>query len=275
MTSTFKIVKANYSVNARNQKLLRVLQSGLQNRTIGGVVETGEYGYEAELYDVEADAVSYQRTANDAEMVPFYFLVYLPTQRDEGVLILQRRAQYGIRTVFLQDFTQYFKEFDSTIQVEINPLVPQNLIDQYLQDGRLTKVRFIRFAIPTDVADAFEGGGHIEESGHTELVVSAGRNQRLPLLGRIRDVVNRRRDVNEMIELHDFGYETVKVELEVAGSRKTVDLSNVMKLRAYYDITSELEVGTNGHPVFTSIDGIARDLMGRLLDTLRTDSANV
>ena len=147
------------------------------------------------------------------------------------MLILQRRAQYGIRTVFLQDFTQYFKEFDSTIQVEINPLVPQNLIDQYLQDGRLTKVRFIRFSIPADVTDAFEGGGHIEESGQTELVISAGRSQRLPLLDRIRDVVNRRRGVSEMIELHDFDYETVKVELEVGGSRKTVDLSNIMKLR--------------------------------------------
>ena len=246
-----------------------------QNRVISGVVETGEYGYEAYLYDVQAAAVSYQRTANDAEMVPFYFLVNLPAQRDEGVLILQRRAQYGIRTVFLQDFTQYFKEFDSTIQVELNPLVPQRLIDQYLQKGRLTKVRFIRFEIPSDVTDAFDGGGHVEESGHTELVISAGRNQRLPLLDRFRDVVNRRRHVSQMIELHDFDYETVKVELEVAGSRRTVDLSNLMKLRAYYDITSELEVGTNGHPVFVSIDGIARDLMGRTLDTLGTDGADV
>ena len=208
-------------------------------------------------------------------MVPFYFLVNLPAQRDEGVLILQRRSQYGIRTVFLQDFAQYFKQFDSTLEVEINPLIPQSLIDQYLHDGRLTKVRFIRFAIPADVANAFDAWGHVEEPGYTELVISARRNQRLPLLGRFHDVVNGKRDVNEMIELHDFKYDTVKVELDLAGSRRTVDLSDIMKLRAYYDITLELEVGANGHPVFASIDGIARDLMSKVLHSIGTRDADV
>ena len=267
--------KAQYSVNATNQKLLGVLQSDLQSRMISGLVETGEYGYEADLYDIQAASVSYQRTANDAEMVPFYFLVNLPAQRDEGVLILQRMAQYGIRMAFLQDFSQYLKGFDPTIQVEINPLVPQNLIDNYLQNGRLTKVRFIRFGIPPDVADAFEGGGHAEESGHTELVVSAGRSQRLPLIGRIRDALNNNKGVNKMLELHEFDYDTVKIELELAGRRRIVDLSNIMKLRAYYDLPSELEVGANGHPVFTSIDSIAQDLIGGLLDTLGTGNAYV
>ena len=71
-----------------------------------------------------------------------------------------------------------------------------------------------------------------------------------------------------MIELQDFDYDNVKVEIELAGSRKTLDLSNIMKLRAYYDITSELVVGPDGHPVFSSIDGIAQDLMGSLLSTI-------
>ena len=153
-----------YSVNRANQKLLRVLSKENQNRSVKGIVETGEYGYEAELYDVQSRSVSYRRTASDAEMMPFYILANLPAHRDEGVLILQRRAQYGIRTILLNDFIEYFKLLHPAIQVEINPLVPQQLIDQYLENGRITKVRFVRFSIPTDVTDAYDGLGHVEES---------------------------------------------------------------------------------------------------------------
>ena len=207
--------------------------------------------------------------------MPFYFLANLPAKRDEGVLILQRRSQYGIRDVLFRDFARHLKFVDSKVQAEINPLVPQQLIDQYLQGGRLTKVRFIRFAIPSDVTDAFDAGGHVEEDGRVELVISARRNRSIPLLGPIRDVVTHKRRVNEMIELRDFDYDNVKVELEIGGSRRTLDLSNITKLRANYDITRELKVGTNGHPVFASIDAIAKDLMGTLVDALEPDGVNI
>ena len=60
--------KANFWLDSSSQKLLRVRQFRHQDTTIGGLVETGEYGYEADLYNLEAAAVSYQRTASDAEM---------------------------------------------------------------------------------------------------------------------------------------------------------------------------------------------------------------
>lgn len=175
----------------------------------------------------------------------------------------------------MQDFTEYFNGLHPAIQVEVNPLVPQQLINQYLQGGRVTKLRFVRFSIPADVTDAYDAGGHVEEEGHVELVVSARRNRRLPIIGRVRDVIDGRRNVREMVELHDFEYDTVKVEIEMEGSRRTIDLSDVMKLRAYYEVTSELQIGPNGHPVFNSIDGVARDLMGGLLDSLGTGGSNV
>ena len=261
---------ASYAINTDTQKLLRVLSFQPQDRLVSGIVETGEYGYEADLYDVNAAAVSYQRSRHDAEMVPFYFLANIPAQRDEGLLILQRRAQYGIRTVLLQDFRKYFEMLSPQMLIEINPIIPQGFIDQYLRDGRIKKVRFVRFEIPSDITDAYEGGGHTEVPGYAELAISAGRDQSLPLLGRIQDVLDGRRSVNDLIELHEFDYDTVKVEMEFAGSRKTVDLSNVMKLRAYVDITSELEVGLDGHPVLASVDRIATDLMNSVLVTLGT-----
>ena len=73
-----------------------------------------------------------------------------------------------------------------------------------------------------------------------------------------------------MIELRGYEYDNVKVELDVRGSKKTLDLSDLLKIRAYVDITSDIHVDDDGHPEFNSIDAVARDLMGSLLAQLGT-----
>ena len=78
-----------------------------------------------------------------------------------------------------------------------------------------------------------------------------------------------------MIELHDFDYDTVKVEVDIAGSKKTIDLSDYGKLRVYYDVTSDVHMASNGHPIFASIDEIAQNYMNDLARATGTENHNV
>ncbi len=274
LTTYLRERQANRSINGETQKLLGVLNYQQQGRTISGRFESGEYGYEAELYDVQADAMAYQRTMYDAEVIPFYFRAQFPNQQDEGVLVLQRRGQLGVKLALMQDFSNYFGNLYPNLMLEINPLVPQQLIDQLMGNGELTKVRFVRFDIPNDITDAYEGGGHVEQLGHAELVILARRNRRIPLLDRVRDVLARRRQVNEMVEIQDFDYDTVKVEIQLGSSKRTVDLSDVMNLRSNYDVTDDLEIGADGHPLFDSIDGVARELLEELMQGIGAGENN-
>lgn len=261
---------ADYSIDHERQKLWRVLRPHATDSTINGIVETGEYGYTADLYNVDTETVSYQRIGTDAEMMPFYFLTHLPANRNEGVILIQRRSNLGIRTIFLEDFADHFAESYPGFKVEFNPLVPQQLINEYLQNGRLTKIRFIRFGLPSDLSDAYDAGGHVEAEGTAEMVFSPRRGQSIPLLSRLREVFDGRREMQEMIELRGYEYDNVKVELDVRGSKKTLDLSDLLKIRAYVDITSDIRIEDDGHPEFNSIDAVARDLMGSLLAQLGT-----
>ena len=106
------------------------------------------------------------------------------------------------------------------------------------------------------------------------MVFSPKWGESIPLRNRIREVLEGRRDVRGMIELVDYEYDNVKVELDVRGSKKTLDLSDIMKMRAYVDITSDVRIGDDGHPDFNSVDAIAQDLMGSLLAELGTGSRN-
>ena len=261
---------ADLCIDRERQKLWRVRRLDATDSTVNGIVEIGEYGYTADLYNVDTETVSYQRIGTDAEMMPFYFLTHLPAHRDEGIILLQRRSNLGIRTIFLKDFAEYFEKSDPDFKVLFNPLVPQQLINEYLQNGRLTKMRFIQFGLPSDLSDFYDAGGHVETEGTAELVFSPGRGQSIPMLNWLREVLNGRREMQEMIELRGYEYDNVKVELDVRGSKKTLDLSDVLKIRANVDITSDIRIDDDGHPVFSSIDRVARDLMGSLVAELGT-----
>ena len=261
-----------HSKDDESQKLLRVLRFTSEPFSVNGIVETGEYGYTADLFNVDTETVSYQRVGSDAEMMPFYFLAHLPSHLDEGVILLQRRSNHGIRTVLLKDFAKYVEKSNQRVRVVANPLLPPQFVNEYLQNGRLTKIRFIQYSLPSDLADAYDAGGHVETEGTAEMVFLSKRGQGLPLMNRIRAVLDGKRQIKEMVELPDYDYDNVKVEIDVRGSKKTLDLSDVMKMRAYVDITSDVRIGDDGHPEFASIDTIAQGLMNSLLAQIGTGS---
>ncbi len=93
----FAYLKQRYSHDRSSQKLIRVVQHARDFRSIRGITETGEYGYESDLYDIKSAAVSHHRTTHEAEMLPFYVSINIPKRSDVGVLLLQRFGQFGIR----------------------------------------------------------------------------------------------------------------------------------------------------------------------------------
>ncbi len=81
-----------------------------KDRIIEGIIKTGDYGYEAELYNITTGATR-TRTKDDAELLPFYFLFYFPAnkQADKGIALLQRIYPYGIKSLLNQSLDNYFK----------------------------------------------------------------------------------------------------------------------------------------------------------------------
>jgi len=202
-------------------------------------------------------------------MLPFYFLMYLPKNADEGILILQRFKQYGIRTIFEKDINDYIRTQFNSLELEINLLIPSQLINEYLIRGRVVKLRFIKFSWPSDIADAYDTRDHIEEEGYTELIFSAKKGGHIPIIERIHEVVNGKRQPKELIEIRSFEYDNVKIEIDINGNKRTIDLSNINNIRPYIDISQDVRLGNDGHPLFESIEKIAQDLLSDLLSQIR------
>lgn len=64
-----------------NQKAIfktKLIRANPQERTIDGIIETGEFGFSARGIDVNTEEESYKRGVNDAEVIPLAFFIALP-----------------------------------------------------------------------------------------------------------------------------------------------------------------------------------------------------
>jgi len=253
-----------------NQKRSLILDSSKlryqsQSRMISGIIESGDYGYESTLYDIVSGEEQYKRKVEDTEIKPFYFLLFLPLNEDKGYLILQRFGIYGIHSIFKNHLSDYFRQSYPDIILEFNPFVSTQLAKAFLERGFIKEFTLTRYNLPTDVIDRLGLVGHEEDIMSVQISIKARRNKFLPLndrVGRFIDHPNTRIfDIREFEALGFDGEHKSKMVVSLGKSKRTIDLSDTANLRPYYDIDSEVQKNSSGHPEFNSIDTIAKGLM--------------
>jgi len=259
----FQNLSGNIFNDTVGEFILRVSNYGRHGRSVSGQLEKGDYGIESEIIDTIQQTVSYDRAIQDAELLPFYFLIAVPPGANEAIAIFQMSGVSGIKGIIEDNFERHFTNRFPDYHLEVNRLIPSQLIDQLLTNSRVTKFRFVRYGIPTDITDLVNLG-HDENEGIVELVVKAKRGRSFPLIERIRQVIQGDRNVNRFIELQNFEYNSVKIELESAGKYRTIDLLHLDNFRAQYNITEEIDI-QGGNPVYNSIDEVARNLCREIL----------
>lgn len=265
LNAFFTGLKAKVVHNEKVRQVLRVKELKVDGRQISGIIETGEYGSESELWDVKKAAVAHNRKTTEADMLPFYFLVDLPEGPDEGLLILERRGMSGIRQLLYRAVSAEFEKKYKDHRLRFDPLVQSKEIAKYAK-GKIESIRFVRFDIPKDISEAF-GSGHREVKGRVELVVHAQRGKSLPLNDKLNRFLRGGTKVGELIALDEtnFEYQNIKMRSRVGRSSRTIDLAREKHLRSYHDISDTVQFDPkSGNPQFDSIQQLAITLANQL-----------
>jgi hypothetical protein len=260
----------NLSKNATNKTYstyLKTVSVESNERIIEGIFESGSYGLSSKIRDVDTDAVHYNKGKNDADVMPYYFLINIPRDTNEGIIILQRTGKHGIRTSLGIFLNKYFSEKYPNYSVEINTLVREELIRKILYGGVIKKLRCVKYKAHVDAFDGIDNP-HEENPYKMEVVLSANR---IPFIDKIKEFLNSSdKNIKTLVELRDFkfDYDTIKVDVETNGSTKTFDLEHLHKVKAYYDISSEVKFDTDDYPAFTSIQLIARRYLEEIIQEI-------
>ena len=250
------------------QQAICVSQLDRKSRIMEGIIETGQYGHESSIINVKTTDVVYKRKKNDAEMLPFYFYLEVPEGTEDGILILQRTSNFGIRKILHWVLKMAFEAKHPEFKLRFRPLVMQSEIDKYVQ-GKIRKISFIKKSIPADAVDAYDKG-HKEVKGTMELVLRARRGGVLPFNTLISKAFKSKQSKGIFVleEDQNFAYDNVRAEMKVGRSVRTVNAESPGRLRSYYDITASVKTGPGGHPEYDSIAQEAKKLADNIRSTL-------
>ena len=96
---------------------------------IDGIIESGDYGTQESIIDIETGKPKYTKTPKDAALVPFYFMIYIEPNTPEGFLILERIGNIGILSVLDKAIRKVIGEnTDDLLTLRIEPYVVPQLL---------------------------------------------------------------------------------------------------------------------------------------------------
>ena len=264
--------KDEKSVFSDKQSVIKVdiLVSDDESCSIEGVFKAGTYGFSAELENLQTGVVR-NRSIDDCEYLPLYFNFQFKAGQNEAILILQRFGIFGVKTTLYDDLSMYINGIDPNLRLEINPLVSDSQIEE-LMGGSIKKIRYLKFSVPDDIANDIEEIDNLEDNAEMEMVIKAKRNKFLGTPNWMKDVFSGKAATSDIIEINGIEYDNIKVEIDLDGKKKTLNVSDIRKMRMNFDITDNITFGADGHPTFDSIREEGEDLLPDLEKALRWDN---
>ena len=260
-------MRSRHSTNSVLDSLQSAIRAHTQNvsgTTVQGIIKCGDFGFAAEIENIESGR-QFQREVKDCEYLPFYYHFAFKAGQDEAIVLLQRFGVNGIKTVLEHDLGTFIESRIPDSKLSLNPIVSEDYVT-HLLGGGIKSLRYIKFSVPSDVADDIGASDHIEGNASMELVIKAKRNEFLSVPDWMRlGQMNR----SNTIEISGIEYDDVKLGVDIDGHTKTVTLSDLRKFRMSLDVTEDVVIGSDGHPGYGSIMTAAGDIMPLIQRALR------
>ena len=235
----------------------------LENRSMHGFFSTGVSGEEYDIKDVASRETIIAVQRNHAAFRNIFFYLKIPTQRDNGALILQRKAKFGIKTILKKTLNRYVKEQGyQNYTVFINNVVHGRVYRRMIEHGNLKKVDLIKRRLPSSI-EAYYNNDMREDQIPGTLKTSMLSPTSLPQ--NYKNFVN---DLftnpdRERIEIDgiDEDFDEVEFELELNGKRKTFYVKHKNRIQPDIDVTADVELSEQGVPTTESLIRISEELI--------------
>lgn len=263
-------------INEDQKRSFKILRDSLKldtsSRILRGQIACGVFGLGSNIVNKKGD-LRYQKSVDDIDQKPFYFLMHVPKKSNVGTLMLQRFGGDGFFSNFKYNLQKYFRGKVPDLMLDIETMVTKKLYRTLLEFGEANSIVLRRYNLPKDKTDNIGGLDFSESISHIELKIVAKRVFSQNILKAIREAFddNRLRILSsktlDTIGLDENAKQFVFVKTGKGNPRK-IDLSDHMKLRPYYDIDDKVKKDGNGHPTFESIDQEAMKLLTEIQDEL-------
>tara|TARA_B110001469_G_C9621359_1_gene309690 strand:+ start:89 stop:1054 length:966 start_codon:yes stop_codon:yes gene_type:complete len=244
-----------------------------KEQSISGIIASGDYGYESEIYDTVEKVKTHTKTTKEAEVIPFYYHAYIPKEKESGILILQRFGVFGITSIFRKWIHAIFiREFPHHC-IDIVPLVPQNYAKQLFNDNHLLEIRLRKSNLPADIGDMIDPNFLSADDSTLDYVIKSKtdiRGFRQKIARRIKTSMSSSYipDFAELLNHETLDCDEIIVTMDLGDTKKTVNLGKLDLLHPSLDISDDVKRKASGHPDFDSVDKLAKDYCNKLQSSI-------
>lgn len=227
-------------------------------RSIYGIIESGSYGTEEPLVNVDTGISNNKKHKNEALLRPFYFHFYIPKDSLQGFLILERISSFGIYSLINKRFsTLYRSEENLDLVFRIAPLTVKALAEQNIKqlDYSAKKI-VIHQLVEEDLKISRITGNTIQDEevkGH-DVVYKAPVNKFINV-GKWIEKLKRKEGSPFYVVDKDIKFSGVDLEIRVGEKTRMLSVDDIQKsLGTTMDITDHVIINNdNGYPTFDSL----------------------
>lgn len=214
-------------------------------------IYSGIYGSASDILDRETGKRIFRKNRDDIELRPFYLFFFIPKDTDnlvvqKGIMIFQNVGPYGIKTVT----TTYMQEFFSStfgVTIRCATISPNLFIEKVIKQDNIQKLVMVKNMKSADAADnCYLGyGKEVREIGNLRFSEPMWSK----IMEKIQWVAGNK---SRIFEFEDQKYDTLKLDVDIGGRTRRIDLHNLDRLSIIEAIPDSLQ-GADGHPILTDL----------------------
>ena len=247
------------------QKIVRLVPNTLKlfGRQITSLVETGDYGTISNIIDSVTGEVKYKKRAQDADVLPFFIMFYIPQDMTSAIMISQRFKEFGATSIVIDTIKKEFKEKHPTVQMEFSALKSTTLSDKYLSSGKLKKISFKCFdsKVLNSSLNNIEGLNTNDYTLEYNIIPKRGKSIPSPIINMFRLNRDNSKSISQLIKIPYYDYDDVSFDLNLNGHNRTLKASDIESLGSFFDITNDIITGADGLPTYESIKKVAESIL--------------
>ena len=218
-------------------------------RTVSGHFDSGYTGEKGQVKEQKTNRLKYNINEKDLFSKDFFYLIHVPKNSKFGFLIVQKKENHGVKSIFESAFNNFMrKKGVSNYVLELRQAPPRYFIQNYLDFGKLKEFRLIENDLEL---------GREERIFKLDKNLSEAQNLKRTLI----DLFSTMSRSTEKISFLNKGeYDEIAFVLGIDGSSKTFYVKNQEKIRSNIDVSNLVEYD-NGEPTIESLIRISLDII--------------
>lgn len=231
---------------------------GLTEGSSKGYIHYGTYGFESDFVNSKTKKKQYRRQVDDVEEIPLFYEFWRPKGADYAFAVFQSFAGRSCVTLVTEKIEEAFRIANEGYTLKFKKLVPTDGNGSVYADAPVKQLRFIKRNASSDIADRYIGESKPIDM---ELSLKARPKQSLGAFGSISRTLNRAGKAGA-IEYDGVEFGEAIANIRIGGKYRPVGIFGVNSDAGVIDVTNDIRRGADGHPIFESLEGQVKNILG-------------